>query len=180
MLILNNPYKYNDPDGQFLNVLIGALVGAAIEAGTQLATSGEITDMGKIGVAGAAGALTGGLNIAKAGGSLLQKATAGAFNQSVEATAAAGGSMINDSLNGEVGSFSKAGEAALSSVAGPGKAVVGALKGKAGAIKNALGGNSSAKTSDSLADSIATGTSDAAGKIGAGVTANKINEELKN
>ncbi|SEL96533.1 RHS repeat-associated core domain-containing protein [Colwellia chukchiensis] len=176
MYVNNNPYKYNDPDGQFLNVLIGGLVGAAIEAGTQLATSGEITDMGKIGVAGAAGALTGGLNIAKAGGSLLQKATAGAFNQSVEATAAAGGSMINDSLNGEVGSFSKAGEAALSSVVGPGKAVVGAVKGKAGAIKQAMG---KTDVSGSAKDSLTSTINSTGEKIASGVAANKINEELK-
>jgi len=33
----NNPYKYVDPDGEF--GIVGALIGAAIDAGTQIATS---------------------------------------------------------------------------------------------------------------------------------------------
>jgi len=35
----NNPIKYNDPDGKFPTFVVGAIVGAAVEYGTQVATN---------------------------------------------------------------------------------------------------------------------------------------------
>lgn len=70
----NNPYKYTDPDGEFaLNLLAGAF-SAAIEVGVQLATDGKVTNLTKVGVSFAAGAVGAGLGQKAAQlGSLLSK-----------------------------------------------------------------------------------------------------------
>ena len=82
----NNPYKYTDPDGEF--GIVGALIGAGVEAGIQLATQGKITDVKAIAVAGAVGAVTGGI-----GGRLATQAVKGTISASkaVTTTAAVGG-----------------------------------------------------------------------------------------
>jgi len=60
----NNPVKYTDPDGKFVNIVIGAGIGAVIAAGvsavTQIVTYGEI-DTKKVLLAAAGGAISGGL-----------------------------------------------------------------------------------------------------------------------
>lgn len=70
----NNPFKYTDPDGQWVHVVIGAVVGGIINLGVK-AYQGKINSWGDgfaafgIGaVAGAVGAATGGAAFAAAGG----------------------------------------------------------------------------------------------------------------
>ncbi|MBL8326719.1 MAG: hypothetical protein JNJ89_17335 [Rubrivivax sp.] len=58
---LNNPYNYNDPDGRLPNFVLGALVGAGIEAVVQYRTTGSVKAAGVIGAA-VAGAITGGMS----------------------------------------------------------------------------------------------------------------------
>ena len=65
----NNPYKYNDPDGEFA-MLIGAAIGAALDAGIQVSNSmktgssfGEAVkgiDLGSVAASAALGAVGGG------------------------------------------------------------------------------------------------------------------------
>ena len=70
----NNPFKYTDPDGEWVHIVIGAVVGGVINL-TIKAVQGEIHNFGDglaafgIGAAaGAIGALTGGAAFAAAGG----------------------------------------------------------------------------------------------------------------
>ena len=77
----NNPIKYNDPDGKCPSCIIGLIVGAAVEYGTQVVVNlkdgksfgDAMTDVKlvDIGIAAAAGALTGGAS------SFVPKGTAG-------------------------------------------------------------------------------------------------------
>nr|WP_266197952.1 hypothetical protein [Shewanella piezotolerans] len=53
MYVNNNPYKYNDPNGEFLNFIVGAVAGAALDAAVQYATTGEV-DFGEVAVAAGA------------------------------------------------------------------------------------------------------------------------------
>jgi len=62
LYVNNNPYKYNDPNGEFLNFIVGAVVGAALDVAVQYATTGEV-DFGEVAVAAAAGAA--GLGVVK-------------------------------------------------------------------------------------------------------------------
>jgi RHS repeat-associated protein len=67
---LNNPISYNDPDGKIWNFIIGGILGAAVEYGTQVSANlisgrplGDAltnVDGGSIFVAGVAGAITSG------------------------------------------------------------------------------------------------------------------------
>jgi hypothetical protein len=41
MYVNNNPYKYNDPNGEFLNHIVGALASAALKVAIQVVTTGE-------------------------------------------------------------------------------------------------------------------------------------------
>ncbi len=82
----NNPYRFRDPDGQF--GVLGAIIGAGIEAGLQIATEGKVTNVSAVVVAGAVGAVTGGL------GSVVGKAAvSGAISttRAVATVAAVGG-----------------------------------------------------------------------------------------
>ncbi|KZW99045.1 hypothetical protein JL49_19640 [Pseudoalteromonas luteoviolacea] len=64
LYVNNNPYKYTDPNGEFLNFAIGFVVGAGIEAAVQygqvVAGVRESVDMSDVLVAGAVGSVTGG------------------------------------------------------------------------------------------------------------------------
>ena len=42
MYVNNNPYKYNDPNGEFLNFVASFVVNVAVEAAIQYATTGEV------------------------------------------------------------------------------------------------------------------------------------------
>ncbi|MDR3046716.1 MAG: RHS repeat-associated core domain-containing protein, partial [Bacteroidales bacterium] len=84
---LNNPLKYTDPDGQWIHIVIGAVVGGIINLGIK-AYQGKINSWGDgfaafgIGaVAGAIGAATGGAAFAAAGGAA---GGAGGFLQAQE------------------------------------------------------------------------------------------------
>ena len=60
----NNPVKYTDPDGKFINIIIGAVVGGSLAGGVSVATQfvkGEGIDLKKVLLAAAGGALSGGL-----------------------------------------------------------------------------------------------------------------------
>ncbi len=87
----NNPLKYTDPDGEWIHIVIGAVIGGAINLGTK-AYQGKINSWGDgfaafgIGaVSGAIGAATGGAAFAAAGGAaggvggFLAGAAGGAF-----------------------------------------------------------------------------------------------------
>jgi len=63
----NNPYKYTDPDGEFVNFIIGAAIGASIDAGLQVMAGMESgksfsdsvkgVDLKSVAVSGALGAV---------------------------------------------------------------------------------------------------------------------------
>lgn len=74
----NNPYKYKDPDGRFINFVVGFAIGAGIDATMQVVggmrggqSFGDAVsniDVGDVVVAGAVSAIIPGLgNVAKAG-----------------------------------------------------------------------------------------------------------------
>jgi len=103
----NNPYKYVDPDGEFLHLAIGFAVGFAAEIGAQ-ALQGKELNFTKASVSGFAGAVTGGVSaIAKTsltvGGKIVantaQRTAAGGLVVGSTATSAAGASAVNDSLS---------------------------------------------------------------------------------
>ena len=60
LYVNNNPYKYVDPNGEFLQ-LAGAIIGAGLEAYSQYSKSGKITSWTKVAISGAAGAVGGGI-----------------------------------------------------------------------------------------------------------------------
>lgn len=132
----NNPHKYVDPDGRF--GIPGALVGAAIEIGSQVFLEGKsITEIDKsdVIVAAAVGAVTGGL-----GGKLATNAMKGSITaaSAVKQTAAAGaaasaiGNGVKSLANGEAPSAGDmagaAGAGALGSGAGAKLGVSAAAK----------------------------------------------------
>ncbi|MCS4306761.1 RHS repeat-associated protein [Rheinheimera pacifica] len=118
----NNPYKYTDPDGQFINFAVGFIVGAGIEAAVQYATTGSI-DTKSVLIAGAVGSLTGGV-----GASLANNAAKGAISsaRAISTTAATGGTanaagtVVSNAIDGEVTSFSEVGVAAAAGAIGAG------------------------------------------------------------
>ncbi len=108
LYVNNNPYKYNDPNGEFLHLAVGFAIGAGAELISQ-AVQGKDLNFTKAAVSGVAGAVTGGVSaLAKTsltvGGKVIatagEKALAGGLVASTGATAAAGGSAVNDSLEG--------------------------------------------------------------------------------
>ena len=75
---LNNPVRYNDPNGDCPTCLtgaigagLGALVGGGIEAASQLIEHGEVNDWGAVGGAAAQGFVTGGVAGLTGGASLV-------------------------------------------------------------------------------------------------------------
>jgi RHS repeat-associated protein len=120
----NSPYKYVDPDGRF--GVLGAFVGAGIEIGLQLAMQGKVDNWTAVGVAGAAGMVTGGL-----GGVIGKAAVSGTVTTSRAVTAAA-------AVGGAAGAASKVAEASLTGKSTSSKEVavaagLGAVGGGAGA-----------------------------------------------
>ncbi len=102
LYVNNNPYKYTDPNGEFL---LGAVIGVVLEVGIQAAT-GELSlsgeSLGKIALAGAAGAVGAGIATAAtklASVAKLGKAGTAAANlggdvaSSVSGTAITGGEL---------------------------------------------------------------------------------------
>jgi RHS repeat-associated protein len=120
----NSPYKYVDPDGRF--GVLGAFVGAGIEIGIQLAMQGKVDNWTAVGVAGAAGFVTGGL-----GGVIGKAAVSGTVTTGRAVTAAA-------AVGGAAGATSKVAEASLTGKSTSSKEVavaagLGAVGGGAGA-----------------------------------------------
>jgi RHS repeat-associated protein len=89
--VQGRPIVANDPDGRFLNIVIGAvagfLLGGGIEIARQLITEGRITDPGRIGAAALGGLVGGAVAGATFGGSLVLEAAG------VAVGAAAGGTV---------------------------------------------------------------------------------------
>ncbi|WP_313933495.1 RHS repeat-associated core domain-containing protein [Pseudidiomarina fusca] len=56
----NSPYKYKDPDGEFIQFAIGAAVGFASEVITQIASGGSVSDWGEVAMQTGIGAISGG------------------------------------------------------------------------------------------------------------------------
>jgi RHS repeat-associated protein len=94
MYVNNNPYKYTDPNGEFLNFAIGAIVGGIAEAASQ-AIAGKGFDGGKIAASMVLGGVTSGLSLVASAGKTLSIGSK-VFNGSLSATGAAGESMIHD------------------------------------------------------------------------------------
>jgi hypothetical protein len=97
----NNPIYYNDPDGDCPNCVtaaigagVGALIGGAIEIGSQLYNNGSVTNWKAVGGSALQGGITGGAAGFTGGASLLVTAgTAGAAN--------AVGGAINNKIQGK-------------------------------------------------------------------------------
>jgi hypothetical protein len=107
MYVNNNPYKYTDPNGEFLANIIGAVVGAGIDAAIQYASTGEV-NLAQVGVAAVAGATGVGLanyarNAAKAwgaAGSAANITSQAATNVVGGAAIGAESSLVNDAIKG--------------------------------------------------------------------------------
>ncbi|WP_246029051.1 RHS repeat-associated core domain-containing protein [Parashewanella tropica] len=172
----NNPYKYTDPDGEFIHLAVGFAVGFAVEAITQVA-SGQEFDATKATISGIAGAVTGGVSAitksslqvgGKVVASTLEKAAANVTNVATGAATAATSSAVNDSLSGSsIDTISdNAGKAAVGSVIGPAKAVGMNVKAAVDVGAGALG-KSGSKVADKLGD------------VASGVASNAVNEACK-
>jgi len=119
----NNPYKYVDPDGRFANFIIGALIGAGIEAAVQIATTGKVSDWKAVGIAGAVGSITGGI-----GGRLGTQAIKGTISATkavrtaaaVGGTANAAGTVISNAIDGKSTSITEVTTAAALGAIGAG------------------------------------------------------------
>ena len=111
LYVNNNPYKYTDPDGEFL---LGAFIGAALEIGVQ-AYTGELgfnaSSLGRIAAAGAAGAVGAGIAsgvaklaaVAKLGGVGKAAATLGGdISASVAGSAITGGDITMEGIAADV------------------------------------------------------------------------------
>lgn len=135
----NNPVKYIDPDGEAINLIagglgagIGALIGGAIEAGTQIYKHGKVTDWKAVGGSVVQGAITGGAAGLTGGASLLVTAT-------VAGSANAVGGTVNRAIQGKETTITDvAVDASVGAVLGAGGKVVG------NAVKNATNNMSNA------------------------------------
>ena len=136
----DNAVRFNDPDGNcptcitaLAGAAIGAIVGAGIEAGTQLyQNGGHVSDWHAVGGAALQGGVTGGLAGLTGGTSLLAVGAAGAVSN------VAGGAARNvyDGKPITVGSVAK--DAAIGTVAGVGGALAGrAVKAVASRLRSA-------------------------------------------
>jgi RHS repeat-associated protein len=171
----NNPYKYTDPDGEFIHLAVGFAVGFAAEIGAQ-ALQGKELNFTKAAVSGVAGAVTGGVSaFAKTsltvGGKIVassaEKVAAGTLVAGSTATSAAGASAVNDSLSGTSAGqiVDNAIEAAVESVIPQGK-VVGKVAGDAvSAVTKKLGAS----------DSITQGASD----VASSTASNVLNDQCR-
>jgi RHS repeat-associated protein len=97
LYVSNRPIIANDPNGKWLNILIGAVVGAVIGGGVELARQlikGEKVDWGRVGAATVGGAVGGAIAGATFGASLAVEAAG------VAVGAAVGGSVTR-AINNE-------------------------------------------------------------------------------
>jgi len=117
----NNPLNRDDPSGYFLNFVVGAVVGAVVDAGAQVAgamISGKSfseavkdVDLGSVATSAVLGATGTGLGqvLGKAGATVGGKLAAGAVEGTIEGVAN-GDSVVSSALGGAVGNV--VGEAA--------------------------------------------------------------------
>ncbi len=119
--VANDPINHTDPTGKVLNFIVGAAIGAAIEAGVQLATTGKI-DRDSVIAAAAVGAVTGGV-----GGILAKQAANGVISsgRAVAGTAATGG-ISNGTATAVTNPDASATDIAIATVAGAAGAGTGA------------------------------------------------------
>lgn len=113
----NNPYKYTDPDGEFVQVLIGAVAGAIGEAASQ-AIEGKGFNGEKIAASALMGGITGGASALASAG--LGRLATIAVDAAMNAVGNAGESLIHDSIEGKAGDVGKALTSAAASVPGLG------------------------------------------------------------
>ena len=110
----DNPYKYRDPDGRFVQLIWGAVAGAAVEVFVQTAIEGRSVseiDVSNVVVAAGAGAVTGGVASASALAAARGTVSVGTAVARTSATAGAMGtvgSVAEDIANGESPSATKA------------------------------------------------------------------------
>ena len=149
--VQNRPLIANDPNGQWLNIVVGAVVGAvvgsAVELGRQL-IAGEDINLGRIGAAAAGGAVAGAIAGATFGASLAVEAAGVAVGAAV-------GGTVTRSLNGEP---TTAGDVVRD--IGIGLATFGVLRG-AGAVVSrarASGGSSGGASSGALREAATRGS----------------------
>ncbi|GIF45860.1 RHS repeat-associated protein [Asanoa ferruginea] len=166
--VQNRPIVANDPDGRWINILIGAaiglVVGGGIEATRQLITEGRITSWGRIGAAAAGGAVGGAIAGATFGASLAVQAGAAAVG-------AAAGGIVTRAINGEpTTAYDVARDAAV------GLALFGVFKGAGSIIARGRGGGAGgggAGNGGAGAGGSAGGAEGAAGAAGRGVVGGK-------
>ncbi|MBU2917288.1 RHS repeat-associated core domain-containing protein [Psychrosphaera sp. F3M07] len=128
LYVNNNPYKYADPNGEFLNFVIGAAVGGIFEAASQ-ALAGNGFSGSKIMASMTIGGATSGYSIVASVGTKLATSSK-VFNGSLNALGAASESMIHDGLDGNNADIGKALTSSVASVPGLGngstmKAIMG-------------------------------------------------------
>ncbi len=135
LYVNNNPYKYVDPDGEFLNFIISGVISAAIDAGVQYIVTGQV-DFKQVAAAGVSGMV--GLGMAKqisSGAKLMGLGTKTniAYQASTNAVSgsiiAGGAGAIVDSLNGKDVSGSLAANVLGGVVGGAGGTVIGEFAG---------------------------------------------------
>ena len=180
LYVNNNPYKYNDPDGEFLNFIIGAGAGALINFSAQVLTKGiDGVDYSQVVVAAAVGATGVGVGevvassvaqIGLSGGAAVVANIAG--NAVGGAVVGVAGALTNAAVDGGQGDSSGAislGQMGSAAVDG---AVFSALgSGSAPAISNAVT-NASGKalgqsgTLNQVGDAVVVGGSNAVANLG--------------
>jgi len=95
----NNPYKYKDPDGEFIQFAIGAAVGFASEVITQVASGGSVSDWGAVAMQTGIGAISGGTG--GAAGKLASKAL-GALTKPASAMGNGASKVVTEGISGAV------------------------------------------------------------------------------
>ncbi|EHR41582.1 YD repeat protein [Alishewanella jeotgali KCTC 22429] len=109
----NNPYKYVDPDGEFVNFAIGALIGAAAEIAVQVMVEGKgfsQLDPGRIGQSAAIGAVSGGVGgaasrLASAAGNAAVRGTGTALSSPASRVLTEGGKgLVSGAASGATSS----------------------------------------------------------------------------
>ncbi|WP_295033348.1 RHS repeat-associated core domain-containing protein [Shewanella sp.] len=187
LYVNNNPYKYTDPNGEFL---WGVVIGAGIELTAQISTGQDI-DFTDIAIAGAVGAVTGGFAGRAATQAFKGVITASkAVKQTVAVSAIVSGvgSAGQDLANGNSISVTKA---AISTVSGAAGGLIGgkvgnSFAGKLDSMSNAGGIASHISTTRSAmvgntagqTTSAATGLANKAADLGISVVDKRLKENF--
>ncbi|MBP3973144.1 RHS repeat-associated core domain-containing protein [Pseudoxanthomonas spadix] len=98
----NNPYKFTDPDGRFVQALWGAPVGAIVEIAAQkIANPGQPINWRSVGVSAAVGAVSGGVASVARVAAIRGTVTVGKAVTATNAAVGAAGSAMDSAVNGE-------------------------------------------------------------------------------